>query len=280
MRRCRNFSLPVMVVLKCAVVSILKSTEGRQERQYGARHTHRRGTSQFQSKQREAKPRRAGKVDHQSWPQETRREGDRLMDRLTAIEARLAAIEAALPPAKKHPRRARKMMASRFRLAARRNSKHLPNEDEARALLKIVTARYPQLKFRNADEELESFCASFPFICSLTKTAAPISKYSISWWIDTAPTWCRSLMSPELLERCYQQSSRPLIANIRSTIEAHFGSIHIAVPAALLIRRRGAKYSTAAICSCRQKSMFPWITRSVCSACRRRGEIVLLAREV
>ena len=115
------------------------------------------------------------------------------MDRLTAIEARLAAIEAALPPAKKAPApRQEDDGVKIFVSLPAANSKHLPNEDEARALLKIVTARYPQLKFRNADEELESFCASFPFICSLTKTAAPISKYSISWWIDTAQTWCRA----------------------------------------------------------------------------------------
>ena len=203
------------------------------------------------------------------------------MDRLTAIEARLAAIEAALPPAKKAPApRQEDDGVKTFVSLPAANSKHLPNEDEARALLKIVTARYPQLKFRNADEELESFCASFPFICSLTKTAAPISKYSISWWIDTAQTWCRAANVSGAVRALLPAVSRPLIANIRSTIEAHFGSIHIAVPAALLIRRRGAKYSTAAICSCRQKSMFPWITRSVCSACRRRGEIVLLAREV
>ena len=105
------------------------------------------------------------------------------MDRLTAIEARLAAIEAALPPAKKAPApRQEDDGVKIFVSLPAADSKHLPNEDEARALLKIVTARYPQLKFRNADEELESFCASFPFICSLTKTAAPISKYSISWW--------------------------------------------------------------------------------------------------
>jgi hypothetical protein len=30
--------------------------------------------------------------------------------------------------------------------------KHLPNDDECRALLKIITARYPQLKFKNAVE--------------------------------------------------------------------------------------------------------------------------------
>jgi hypothetical protein len=69
--------------------------------------------------------------------------------------------------------------------------KHLPSDDEYRALLKIVTSRYPQLKFQNADDEFESFCASFQFICSLTKTAQPVTKFAASWWLDYGQQWCR-----------------------------------------------------------------------------------------
>jgi hypothetical protein len=60
------------------------------------------------------------------------------------------------------------------------------------ALLKIVTARYPQLRFRNADDELESFRASFAYICSSKKAASPTKNYVTSWWIDQAQTWCRA----------------------------------------------------------------------------------------
>jgi hypothetical protein len=37
----------------------------------------------------------------------------------------------------------------------------------------------------------ESFKAAFAFICSLTKTAAPVTKYAASWWVDSAQQWCR-----------------------------------------------------------------------------------------
>jgi hypothetical protein len=78
--------------------------------------------------------------------------------------------------------------------------KHLPTDDEYRSLHRIVAARYPALKFRNnADDEFDSFRASFQFICSLTKTAAPVTKYAPSWWIDYAQQWCRDANVPGLI---------------------------------------------------------------------------------
>jgi hypothetical protein len=77
--------------------------------------------------------------------------------------------------------------------------RHLPNTDEYKALLNIVTARYPKLKIMNADEELESFRVSFRFICSLTKTAAPVTKFAPSWWIDSAQQWCRDANVPGVI---------------------------------------------------------------------------------
>jgi hypothetical protein len=119
--------------------------------------------------------------------------------RITALEAQLAVtqaelaeLKAAQPPAKKPapPRREDEgVRITTFLPMA--NPQHMPSEDEARALLRIVTARYPRLKFPNADDELESFRASFRFICSLTKTAAPVTKYAPSWWIDCAQQWAR-----------------------------------------------------------------------------------------
>jgi hypothetical protein len=71
--------------------------------------------------------------------------------------------------------------------------KHLPSDNEAAALLKMVVAWFPQLKFRsNEHNELESFRAAFAYICSLTKTTAPVKKYAASWWIDTAQEWARA----------------------------------------------------------------------------------------
>jgi hypothetical protein len=67
----------------------------------------------------------------------------------------------------------------------------LPSESEAVALLKIVLARYPVLKFRNTDGELDSFRGALAYICSLTKMPVPITKYAASWWIDAAQQWCR-----------------------------------------------------------------------------------------
>jgi hypothetical protein len=77
-------------------------------------------------------------------------------------------------------------------------SRNLPTEDEARALLRIVTARYPQLKWKYSawltpDEELESFQAAFAFICSLTRTEEPTKKFARSWWVDSGQQYCREV---------------------------------------------------------------------------------------
>jgi hypothetical protein len=109
------------------------------------------------------------------------------------LRARLVALEAAQPPAKKSIAPHREDEGARVSVfLPMANPKHLPTEDEARALLKIVTARYPKLKFRTADDELESFRAGFAFVCSRTKVASPIKKFAASWWIDTAQQWCRT----------------------------------------------------------------------------------------
>ena len=39
--------------------------------------------------------------------------------------------------------------------------------------------------------KFESFKAAFAFIRSLTKTAAAVTKYAASWWVDSAQQWCR-----------------------------------------------------------------------------------------
>src|SRR4029077_1013076 len=56
--------------------------------------------------------------------------------------------------------------------------------------------RFPQLKWKYStwltpDDELESFRAAFAFICSLTKTEKPVTRYALSWWIDTGRQWCQ-----------------------------------------------------------------------------------------
>jgi hypothetical protein len=89
------------------------------------------------------------------------------MDRIAQIEARLAALEAALPPTKKSvaPRLVEDDGVKIFVSLPAAHPKHLPNDDECCALLRIVTARFPVLKFRNADEELEAFApASVLFV--------------------------------------------------------------------------------------------------------------------
>lgn len=75
-------------------------------------------------------------------------------------------------------------------------STNLPDEDQARALLKIICARHPRLRWKydrwlTPDDELESFRAALAFICSLTKTEKPVTRYALSWWIDTGQQWCR-----------------------------------------------------------------------------------------
>jgi hypothetical protein len=106
------------------------------------------------------------------------------------LTARVSELEA--PPAKKPavPRREDEgVRITTFLPMA--DPKHLPDSDECHALLNIVTARYPKLKIMNADEELESFRVSFRFICLLTKTAAPVTKFAPSWWIDYGQKWAR-----------------------------------------------------------------------------------------
>ena len=77
--------------------------------------------------------------------------------------------------------------------------RQLPDVAEAAALHKIVVARFPALKFHNASGELEFFRAAFAFICSLTKTAAPVTKYAPSWWVDYAQQWCRDANVPGVI---------------------------------------------------------------------------------
>jgi hypothetical protein len=77
-------------------------------------------------------------------------------------------------------------------------SANLPSEDESRALLKLVHARFPQLKCQytrwlSPDDELESFRAAFAYVSSLTKTEKPTKKYAVSWWLDEAQEWCRKV---------------------------------------------------------------------------------------
>jgi hypothetical protein len=55
------------------------------------------------------------------------------------------------------------------------------------------------IKFQNAVDEFESFKAAFAYICSLTKTAAPTTRYSASWWIDNAQQWCRDANVPGVI---------------------------------------------------------------------------------
>jgi hypothetical protein len=118
------------------------------------------------------------------------------MDRLAWLEQQVAALNAELA-ALKAPKAARVAPAPEegvkiTTILPVAHPKHLPTDDEFRSLHRIVVARHPQLKFRNnLDDEFDSFRASFQFICSLTKTAQPVMKYSASWWLDYAQQWCR-----------------------------------------------------------------------------------------
>jgi hypothetical protein len=46
---------------------------------------------------------------------------------------------------------------------------------------------------------LESFRTSFRFILTLTKTAAPVTKFAPSWWIDYAQQWARDAGVPGVI---------------------------------------------------------------------------------
>jgi hypothetical protein len=77
-------------------------------------------------------------------------------------------------------------------------SANMPDEDESRALLKIVHARHPRLKckydrFLTPDDEHESFRAALAYVFSLTKTEKPTTAYSHSWWISEAKQWCQQV---------------------------------------------------------------------------------------
>jgi hypothetical protein len=121
--------------------------------------------------------------------------------------------------------------------------KHLPNDDECRALLKIVTARYPQLKFQNAVDEFESFKAAFAFYLFTDEDGGSGHEAggSTAHNSGVATSVCKALS-----DHCFQRSARAATCNIRSMIDLHFGSIHTALPVALWTHRLGAKSSTAA----------------------------------
>jgi hypothetical protein len=118
------------------------------------------------------------------------------MDRLAWLEQQVAALNAEIV-ALKAPKAARVAPAPEegvkiTTILPVAHPRHMPNDDEFRSLHRIVLARYPALKFRNSvDDEFGSFCASFCFVCSLTKTAQPVTRYSTSWWLDYAQQWCR-----------------------------------------------------------------------------------------
>jgi hypothetical protein len=117
--------------------------------------------------------------------------------RIAALEAenrdlcnRLAALEGAQQPKKAPPRPVeedRRPFVTTLSTAV--HLRHLPDAAEAAALLRIVTARYPTLKFRNATGELESFrCACFRHVVD---EDIRTNKYAASWFVDTAQQWCR-----------------------------------------------------------------------------------------
>jgi hypothetical protein len=74
----------------------------------------------------------------------------------------------------------------------------LPSEQEAAALLRIVTGRYPHMKEQGANEkdQIQNFLCSLAFIWSLTVTKEPVTKYSGTWWIDQATAWCSTARLP------------------------------------------------------------------------------------
>jgi hypothetical protein len=118
-----------------------------------------------------------------------------------STEQRLAALEAenhdlrnrlaALEPKKPAPPRQKDEGVRITTISTAAHLRHLPDAAEAAALLKIVTARFPALKFRNATGELESFRAALAYVTSLTKTSAPTTKYAASWFVDVGMQWAR-----------------------------------------------------------------------------------------
>jgi hypothetical protein len=118
------------------------------------------------------------------------------MDRVSQLEAQVAALNGEIA-ALKAPKAVRPAPPPEEGVKITTvlpvaHPRHLPADGEFRALHRIVVARYPALKFRNnVDDEFGSFKASFQFVCSLTKTAQPVTKYAASWWLDYAQQWCR-----------------------------------------------------------------------------------------
>jgi hypothetical protein len=112
-----------------------------------------------------------------------------------ALRARIERLEAPVPKPAPRPRKDEGVRVLNLTPGVSRN---LPTEDEARALLKIVCARHPVLRWRytlmqTPDDELESFRAAFAYVTSLTKTKEPVTKYAASWWLDECQAWCRQM---------------------------------------------------------------------------------------
>jgi hypothetical protein len=133
-------------------------------------------------------------------PPPTKKRGGRPMNteqRIAALESenhdlrnRLA-VEAGQQPKKVPPRRVEEDRPLITTFPTTAHLRHLPNAAEAAALLRIVTARFPTLKFRNATGELESFRCALAYVTSLTKTSAPTTKFAASWHVDAGQQWCR-----------------------------------------------------------------------------------------
>jgi len=68
----------------------------------------------------------------------------------------------------------------------------LPSDEEAAKLLQRVVSRYPHMKEANTSEhdQVQNFLCSLAFVWSLTQTKEPCVKFSGSWWIYEASTWC------------------------------------------------------------------------------------------
>jgi hypothetical protein len=115
-----------------------------------------------------------------------------IQDRIAALELELAELKKAagktpIPP----PHRVEEDRPLVTLFPSTVHFRHLPSEAEAVSLLKIVVARFPALKFKSIDDELENFRCAFAYVTSLTKTSAPTKKYSLGWWNDAATQWCR-----------------------------------------------------------------------------------------
>jgi hypothetical protein len=109
-----------------------------------------------------------------------------------SLKNRIMVLEAGQQPKKPAPpRRVEEDRPLVTVLSTAAHLRHLPDAAEAAALLRIVAARFPTLKFRNADGELESFRCALAYVTSLTKTSAPITKFAPSWWVDAGQQWCR-----------------------------------------------------------------------------------------